>query len=236
MRIKPTVDGYNDRSAGFQDYDGPPPAPGIYRVKLRRMGVGKISSGENEGAHRLILLLEIIDGKYKGAVIYHGLNVTEQGKAYVNFFLDALTDGTDRQKEALQKMFWRSSDGWNVEDKPIGKIGYQFVTIGKKFVPIGRTLNIQTKMGNDLSGEPRAEVAKFIVPSELSDEEEDEIERLQEGRPPSGDGLGEFAQATSSNPAPKEVAPEPEPEPEPTLEPEPVPVPDFEDDEDDPWS
>ena len=60
--------------------------------------------------------------------------------------------------------------------------------IGKKTNPIGMSVAFVTKMGNDLQDNPRAEVARFVLPIPKDSEEEEESDALDS----SDDDLGEF--------------------------------------------
>ena len=190
VRIKPAFDGTGAKPEG-SFYDGPPPPPSTYRGTVKRMALAKIGSGDNKGADRIALVVEISEGKYKGAGILHSLNLTQQGKGWVNQFLDSLTDGSDVQKNALQKMFWQK--GYDVEEKP-GKLGQEFIVIGKNFKPIGKNTAFVTKMGADNEGNPRAEIARFVTPvaEEPEIEEDDVLDSSENGS--SGSGLDEFKQ------------------------------------------
>jgi len=198
VRIKPNVDGFNDREVqGFSGgYNGPPPPAGVYDGILTRMGLAQIASGNDQGAQRIPIIVEIASGKYQGAGIFHNFNLTNQGKARFNLFLDSLTDGTQKQKDLLQKWFWKWENGWDLEDEPLGKLGQQFRTIGKNFKPIGRKVKIVTQMGHNQYDEPRAEIAGFIIPGS-ADSETDVSEE-------DSDALGEFASETTHNPPPSE--------------------------------
>lgn len=192
MRMKPKVDGLGAEIEGF-GYDGPPPVPGTYHGFVKKMGLAKIATGENKGADRIALVIEIDEGKFKGAGIVHSLNMTDQGKGWVNNFLDSLTDGSERQRNGLQKLFWQK--GYDVANEADGKLGHQFLDIGGKFKPIGKTCMFVTVLRPDQYGEDKAAIARFIVPrdaNEDDDEDDSEDDPMQ--------GLGEFSQAETMNP------------------------------------
>ncbi|QNJ59291.1 hypothetical protein SEA_MRMIYAGI_78 [Mycobacterium phage MrMiyagi] len=174
--IKPKFDG-SEMTSGF--YDGPPPAPGPYKGKIKKMGLAKISSGDNKGEDRIALVLEITSGKFKGAGIVHSLNLITSSAWAVNQFLDALTDGSEKQKLALRKLFWQK--GYAVEDNEDGKMGRQFISIGGKFKPIGKPIAFVTKMDvSTKTDEQIAVIDKFVVPLEGNDEggEEDSLDSV----------------------------------------------------------
>jgi hypothetical protein len=214
VRIKPSDDYSKEK---FEFYDGPPPPAGTYQGKVKKMGLAKIASGENKGADRIALVLEITQGKYKGAGILHSLNLTKQGSPFVNQFLESMTDGSEKQKKVIVDWFWNK--GYDVQNDSDGKLGRPINWIGSpKFVPVGKTCAFMTRMGTDQQGEPRAEIARFVVPVE--DSEEDFASNGS-----SSDGLEEFAPETTSNPEPELASVSAESEPSP-----------LEDDSDDPWS
>ena len=184
-RIKPNFDG-STMSSGF--YDGPPAPPGTYRGIVKKMGLAEIKNGPNAGASRIALLLEISDGKFKGAAVMHSLNLTTQSAWAVNQFLDALTDGSDVQKNGLRNLFWQK--GYDVENEPDGKMGQQFTSIGGKFKPLGKPVAFVTKM-DSWEGKPKAAIDRFVVPldggssAEPEDEagEEDSLDAVEEAAP-----------------------------------------------------
>lgn len=166
VRIKPDFDGSNASSGR---YDGPPPPAGTYRGIVKKMGLAEIRSGANAGSNRIALLLEISDGNYKGAAVMHSLNLTTQSAWAVNQFLDALTDGSDKQKTGLRNLFWQK--GYEVENEPDGKMGQQFMNIGGKFKPLGKPVAFVTKM-DSWEGKPKAAIDRFVVPLGANAEDE----------------------------------------------------------------
>ena len=166
VRIKPDFDGSNASSGR---YDGPPPTPGTYRGIVKKMGLAEIKSGANAGSNRIALLLEISEGNFKGAAVMHSLNLTTQSAWAVNQFLDALTDGSDKQKTGLRNLFWQK--GYEVENEPDGKMGQQFINIGGKFKPLGKPVAFVTKM-DSWDGKPKAAIDRFVVPIEHAAEDD----------------------------------------------------------------
>jgi len=101
-RIRPfAYDGRNDDSSDG-GYDGPPPPPGVYRGHVKRGYLTKYKTGNRVGGDRLAMLIEIDEGQYKGAGIWHSLSPDPQGTPYLNGFLEALTDGTEAAKKAIR--------------------------------------------------------------------------------------------------------------------------------------
>lgn len=163
-RIKPSFDGYSQTEipgSGGGFYDGPPPPPDTYRGVVKRLALNKIKSGPNEGADRIALVLEIAEGPYQGAGIITSFNLTQQGAPFLNQFLYALTDGTQEQKDGIRQAFWRV--GYDVANEADTKLGRPITKIGSKTNPIGMSCHFVTKMGANLDGEPRAEIARFVV-------------------------------------------------------------------------
>lgn len=166
VRIKPDFDG---STASSGRYDGPPPPAGTYRGIVKKMGLAEIKSGANAGSNRIALLLEISEGNFKGAAVMHSLNLTTQSAWAVNQFLDALTDGSDKQKTGLRNLFWQK--GYEVENEADGKMGQQFMNIGGKFKPLGKPVAFVTKM-DSWEGKPKAAIDRFVVPLGVNAEDE----------------------------------------------------------------
>lgn len=166
VRIKPKIDG-KGATTGF--YTGPPPPPDTYTGVVKKMGLATIKAGDNAGQHRIALLLEIAKGPYKGAGVMHSLNITEQGKGYVNDFLHALTDGSVKQRETLESWFWDL--GYDVSEQPDGNFGQQFTVIGKNFKPIGKPVTFITK-ADSYDGKPKAAIDRFVTPVNGGSEDE----------------------------------------------------------------
>lgn len=204
VRMKPSFDGSDEteRPEGMF-YDGPPPRPGMYTGVVEKLGLAKIGSGDNKGQDRLALLVRITEGPFEGAGVFHSLNMTKQGGYYVNQFLWAMTNGTQRQKDAIRKMFWHK--GYDVAKEADGKMGHPITVIGSKFEPIKKKVQFITVMDNDLEGNPRAKIARFLIPV-AAEEEPDEFEESLPG-PESGSGIDEFAPETTKNPEPEPEKP-----------------------------
>lgn len=75
----------------FDVYDGPEPPAGVYRFRLRRLGIRKNSNNDD----MLNGLLVISDSrpdkkKYNGWTVWFNQNVTDQGKPYLVQFLASI--------------------------------------------------------------------------------------------------------------------------------------------------
>jgi hypothetical protein len=207
--IKPQED-WSDEESGF--YDGPPPTPGTYRGKVTRMGLSKVKSGENEGADKWVVALEIADGPFKGAGVITSFTMIKKAAWSFNQFLKAMTDGSEKQTALIKKWYYKL--GYKLSDEEIKNLGTQIEYIGKPaFKPIGKPVVFVTSMNGEY-----AQVDRFLVPQEGQGAEEPAPEE------DSSDGLGEFAEETTSNPTTEEAVAEE------------VAAEDDSDDSDDPWS
>lgn len=179
--IKPPSD-WSEEVSGF--YDGPPPPAGTYTCEVTRMGLGKIQSGENEGKQKIVVAVQIKQGKYKGAGSVTGFPLLKQNAWSLNQFLMSMTDGSEKQKAGIRKVFW--TKGFKCEDEAANeKLGRQIQFIGSsKFVPIGKTVHCVLKPNGD-----RTEIEKFLIPLEGGGSVEPESEEAEE------DSLSEVAEA-----------------------------------------
>ena len=181
--MNPNFDGFNETNTGTDYYDGPPPTPGVYNGKIKQLALATIASGPNAGGQRLHLVVEITEGKFKGAGLVTSLNLTPQGSPYVNQFLRSLTDGSDSQYTAIREAFWRT--GYTVGDAD-QKGRLPIVKIGKKTNPIGMSTSFVTRMRTGNDGVERADIARFAVPTHVAPEPEPEEDDAL-------DGLADFA-------------------------------------------
>ena len=186
VHIKPKFDGKGQKPQGI-GYDGPPPPAGTYKGIVKKIGVGKIKNGDNAGEPRINLLFEISEGKYKGAGIFDGLNQTQQGAGYINAFLHALTDGSEKQKAAIEKAFWDTGyDLADIADKAVGK---PILKIGKNFKPEGKPIAFVTKLEPNQNGDgERARISRFVVPFDEDGTEDEEPEEVLESETDGDDG------------------------------------------------
>lgn len=167
-------------------YDGPPPKPALYKGKLVWMGIAKIKTGDNAGGQRLSVLVQITEGKYKGASVSTGFSFGS-GDGYINQFLHSLTDGSAAQKEKAESAFW--DDGYLVDDEKNGV--FPIVRIGKKLNPIGLPCNFVTKMRTRTdTDEEVADIARFVS-KRTDDVEGDDSEPDTDASDPDGEGFAE---------------------------------------------
>lgn len=162
-----------NEDAGGTFYDGPIPAKGTYTGKLKIVKVQEIKNGANAGKPRLQILAEITGpknaknikgGSCIGAGVWGGANVTDQGVPFVNQFLNALTNGSEAQKVAIQKAFWEKSvptdDEGNIE-----KIGRWLINSPNGELPVAFTVKHST-----YNGELQAQIGRWLVKEDKTDE------------------------------------------------------------------
>lgn len=158
----------------FDFYSGPPPVAGLYHGYVKDMSLGVISAETvNKGKKRINMTLVIDDGKYKGAPIYHNLNVTKDGAKFVNGFLDALTDGSPEHVKAARAAFWKGK--LIINEKPDQRGNHEVLRLGSKVIAKGDLKCwFMTKIAPDNNGVDRARIARFVVEqnSETPREEE----------------------------------------------------------------
>lgn len=172
-RIKFDVDGVGvEASEGAKIYDGPPPPRGVYPVQVNYAAFKTIKKeGPNKGKKRMTVIFQITEGKYKGASIFDGFNMTTEGIPYVNAFLHAFTDGSPAQKLKMETAMWKN--GPIVNDKgevlQIGPVKFKSekaddTDFKRPTLTVGSLLkkNVQTK-------EPEAQVAQYINKKDAKD-------------------------------------------------------------------
>jgi hypothetical protein len=209
--IKPKFDGKDEESS---QYSGPPPTPGPYHGVVKKMWYCQIKTGQNAGEDQYKILIEIDQGKFKGAGLFHNIQMLKQNAWSTNQFLDAMCEN-EKQREVLRQWFWQI--GVDVENEA-DKVGQPVNYIGKpKFKPVGKTLSFIVKNEPGDQG-TRAVIDRFVV---KIDGETKEAAGEEDSS-----GLEEFEQATSSNPEPESVESQATPD---------APPPEGDDDSDDPW-
>ena len=174
------------------NYAGPDLPKGSYPAKIKRMEVVKIASNSpNKGKPRIRILLEVqtshIKGKeqYHGAPVWDGLNIIDNtsAKGFVNAFLHALTDGSERAKRTVEAVFWDEDKGCDfkrIRNKKTEEVETHITKIGRIAIgsPEGtKMVQIVTRPGEDNKGRYRPEVAEYISyksdGSELPKDDED---------------------------------------------------------------
>ncbi|UOW92953.1 hypothetical protein SEA_LEOPARD_76 [Mycobacterium phage Leopard] len=182
------------------NYSGPNLPRGSWTAKIKRMEVTKIQSAANKNKPRIRILLEVTGmtgdkAKYNGHPIWDGLNIIPSSVPFVNGFLHALTDGSERQKRAIEAAFWdedKGPDYKRVENKKSGTKETHITKIGRVRIdsPNGETLVQVTTKPGEYKGDYRAEVTGYIpfdgkANSSAADEDSDDDDV--------DDGLGDDA-------------------------------------------
>lgn len=164
-------------------YDGPCPPKGLYRTKLKVLRLTETGpKSQNPGSPMLKLILELQarpnkpEAKFDGYGIFHNLNVTDQGKGWVNQFLDALTDGSEEECRKIRRAFW---GGEFVVD---GEAKGDCVRIGSKRIdsPNGENIVYVNTFIQKYEGEDQLRVRKFLISNNVEKETPEEIENLPE--------------------------------------------------------
>lgn len=115
---------------GRAGWSGELPPTGAYTGKLKVVSVGAISQAAknpaNRGKPKFNVGVELCDtpeGKYDGFMAWGSLNLIDSGIPYINQFLHALTDGSEKSITAVEKAFY--NDGPIVDDRQqhVQKIG-----------------------------------------------------------------------------------------------------------------
>jgi chemotaxis protein histidine kinase CheA len=167
-------------SAGVA-YDGPMPKAKIpYRCKLKRLSL-KVNSNKD---HMLNFVAEINEPKTKngtkndkaecnGYGMWGNLNITDQGKPWVNQFLYALVND-DKKIKAVLREFW--GGGPRVDDEDKAQPG--IVAIGTfKIDPEGMPIVVQGKR-DKYEGDESIKADRFLMlnvkPGEDDEADEDE--------------------------------------------------------------
>lgn len=115
---------------GRAGWGGELPPTGAYTGKLKIVTVGEISQAAKNPANRGkpkfnvgVELCNTPDGKYDGFMAWGGLNLIESGIPYINQFLHALTDGSDKAITAIEKAFYEAGPVVDNDKKHVVKIG-----------------------------------------------------------------------------------------------------------------
>lgn len=110
-----------DANKGFQNYDGPVPPKGLYRVVVKFWKI--VENRNNDPMFKV--LMEIAEpkasekAKYNGYAIWHNANLTDKGAGFVNGMLDAFGINRDFVWEGPKQKIIVSQD----DDEKITKIG-----------------------------------------------------------------------------------------------------------------
>lgn len=115
---------------GRAAWSGELPPTGAYSGKLKIVSVGAISQAaknpSNRGKPKFNIGVELVDtpeGKYDGFVAWGSLNLIDSGVPYINQFLHALTDGSEKSIAAIEKAFYETGPVVDDRQQHVLKIG-----------------------------------------------------------------------------------------------------------------
>jgi hypothetical protein len=168
-------EGTPTRGEGYKTYEGPALVPGVYVVRLKRMVHTEIGannpnySGNNKGADRFNLLLEVVGpdsaSEYVGAAIFEGVNAIGGFSAQIcNEFLTAIAGGPGNRADVTMDAFWGGDmlvntvkDNHDANVKHVTKIGPIKVDS-----PSGGTLLKVSVVDDKKAEKPRVRVSKWL--------------------------------------------------------------------------
>jgi hypothetical protein len=115
---------------GRAGWSGELPPTGAYNGKLKIVTVGAISQAAknpaNRGKPKFNVGVELSgtpDGKYDGFMAWGSLNLIDSGVPYINQFLHALTDGSDKSISAIETAFYKEGPIVDDRQQHVVKIG-----------------------------------------------------------------------------------------------------------------
>jgi hypothetical protein len=126
---------------GRKQWEGEIPPSGSYSGILRTVAIkyiGDNAKPENRGKPKFLIGVELtdtVDGKYDGYTAWGHLNLIDGSEAFINQFLLALTDGSDKQFAAIKAAF---DKGFVTDErkKHVLKIGRVNINSPKGELPI----------------------------------------------------------------------------------------------------
>lgn len=193
---------WEDELDDFPIYDGPLPPKGVYRFALKRLQLTK-----NKNDDPMLKGLAIIDepagskkSQYNGKDVWFNLNVTQQGRPWVNNFLTALVP--ENKVDATRKAFWGQKVMVDKSEPPT------ILSIGA--IKIIEGMLISAQCGHKIyNGDTDLDAKRFLRPSntdpsgaaEPADDDDDDWEDAEEEtaedeteEEPEGDDDEEFNQ------------------------------------------
>lgn len=115
---------------GRAGWSGELPPTGAYNGTLKIVSVGAISQAaknpNNRGKPKFNIGVELRDtpeGKYDGFMAWGSLNLIDSGIPYINQFLHALTDGSEKSMGAIEKAFYEAGPIVDDRQQHVLKIG-----------------------------------------------------------------------------------------------------------------
>jgi len=181
---------------GRAGWAGELPPTGAYTGKLKIVSVGSISQTAKNPANRGkpkfnvgVELFNTPEGKYDGFVAWGSLNLIDSGIPYVNQFLHALTDGSDKSCGAIEKSFYETGPIVDDRQQHVVKIGNYVVDSPNGELPIKVSIkkssyfNPETKQTSESSrieafligGGSVARASKVGAPVVVEEEDVDDI-------------------------------------------------------------
>ena len=196
------INGQGQEAAeGRAGWSGELPPTGAYSGKLKIVSIGAISQQSkvpaNRGKPKLSIGVELVDtpeGKYDGFVAWGNLNLIDSGIPWVNQFLHALTDGSEKSIAAIEKAFYNGGIVVDDSQKHVVKIGSLVIDSPNGEIPIKVSLekssyyNPETKTTTESSkiksylmgGGVAVKPAGTTTPETPIEEEDDDLDDLLE--------------------------------------------------------
>lgn len=166
-----------DAKAKKIGYTGPRPPKGVYRVKVKRI----TCTVNKNGDYMLNCVAEINEpkgsskAKFNGYGIWWNGNLTEDGAGYINQFIDSITGGKREVRTALWNGKLRTFDAPKKGHKA------QVMAIGPfKINQEGIAAVVNTRLGKPYNGEQNLQVADWLLPSQVSNEQAEAAEGSDE--------------------------------------------------------
>ena len=184
---------------GRAGWSGELPPTGAYTGKLKIVSVGAISQAAKNPANRGkpkfnvgVELSNTPDGKYDGFMAWGSLNLIDSGIPYINQFLHALTDGSEKSITAVEKAFYETGPIVDDRQQHILKVGSYTVNSPNGELPIKVSIkkssyfNPETKQTSESSrieaflpgGGTAAKATGASKPEAVVEEEDDDIDDI----------------------------------------------------------
>lgn len=184
---------------GRAGWSGELPPTGAYTGKLKIVSVGAISQAAknpaNRGKPKFNIGVELHDtpeGKYDGFMAWGSLNLIDSGVPYINQFLHALTDGSDKSIKAIETAFYNDGPIVDNDQKHVLKIGALKVDSPNGELPIKVSIkkssyfNPETKQTSESSrieaflmgGGTAVKATASKAETVIEEEEDDDIDNI----------------------------------------------------------
>lgn len=128
---------------GRAGWSGELPPTGAYTGKVKVVSVGAISQAAKNPANRGkpkfnvgVELSNTPEGKYDGFMAWGSLNLIDSGIPYINQFLHALTDGSEKSITAVEKAFYEAGPIVDDKQQHVLKIGNLLVNSPNGELPV----------------------------------------------------------------------------------------------------